>query len=163
MTSGVYNRTENNKKNLSKALKGRRLSESHKNKLKEVMSNALKGHIVSDKTKDKISQSHKGKTIPLEVRKKMSMSKTGDIQFTGFRMTENHRARGSTQYKEWRTKVFNRDEFTCQDCGKVGGYLEAHHIKDFATYKELRYDINNGITYCSKCHSKHDKYRKMSN
>jgi hypothetical protein len=32
------------------------------------------------------------------------------------------------------------------DCGEV------HHIKSFALYPELRFDINNGITTCRECH-----------
>lgn len=27
-----------------------------------------------------------------------------------------------------------------------------HHLKDFATYKELRFDVNNGIPLCESCH-----------
>jgi len=29
----------------------------------------------------------------------------------------------------WREKVFKRDNYTCQVCGKKGGYLIADHIK----------------------------------
>lgn len=56
------------------------------------------------------------------------------------------------EYHEWREAVYLRDNFTCQLCGQVGGQLEAHHIRPFATYPSLRYEISNGITLCKECH-----------
>jgi hypothetical protein len=82
------------------------------------------------------------------------------------------RIRGTSKYFDWRLKVFERDNFTCQRCGKRGSYLHAHHKKPFGqildelkekyplldlyyvamtTNNEL-WDINNGITLCEKCH-----------
>ena len=57
------------------------------------------------------------------------------------------------EYAEWRKKVYKRDNCTCQNCGdnKVGK-LNAHHIKNFASNKDLRTDVSNGITFCEKCH-----------
>lgn len=60
--------------------------------------------------------------------------------------------RHSVQAVQWRKEVFTRDNFTCQICGKVGGNLNAHHIKKWADYPELRYEVNNGITLCERCH-----------
>ncbi len=64
----------------------------------------------------------------------------------------------SHQYKTWRTKVFERDGFTCQKCGACG-YITAHHIKSFAHYPLLRFELSNGITLCPDCHSLTDNYR----
>lgn len=64
------------------------------------------------------------------------------------------RRRRLVRYKDWRKQVFERDDYTCQVCGKKGGHLNAHHIKKFSRYKEDRLSINNGVTTCIKCHYK---------
>lgn len=60
--------------------------------------------------------------------------------------------RASITYKQWRRAVMQRDKFTCQECGQVGGNLSAHHIKKFSTNPELRLFVPNGITLCRSCH-----------
>jgi len=60
--------------------------------------------------------------------------------------------RNSIEYRLWREAVYARDNWTCQKCKKKGGELNAHHIKSFAEYSELRTSIENGITLCKKCH-----------
>lgn len=67
---------------------------------------------------------------------------------------ENKAIRNSDKMKWWRVNVFERDDYTCQECGQVGGELNAHHIKEFAKHPELRFDVNNGITICKNCHKK---------
>jgi hypothetical protein len=66
--------------------------------------------------------------------------------------SENRSIRNSAGYKNWRSLVFFRDEFTCKNCLNIGGELEAHHIKKFSTHDELRLDVSNGVTLCKKCH-----------
>lgn len=57
------------------------------------------------------------------------------------------------EYSEWRKRVFERDGYICQNCGKRGGTLNAHHILPYSRYPELRYDLDNGITLCKACHT----------
>lgn len=71
------------------------------------------------------------------------------------------RNRNSPQYREWRTAVFERDTYTCQKCRSKGGRLEAHHIIAWVDDKNLRFDVNNGITLCKCCHNQIHKRRKV--
>lgn len=56
-------------------------------------------------------------------------------------------------YQEWRNSVFERDDYTCQNCGKRGGRLNADHLKPFALYPKLRFKVSNGRTLCMECHN----------
>ena len=73
---------------------------------------------------------------------------------THSRLTEVTRNRNSPDYREWRKAVFERDDYTCQYCGERGGRLNAHHIKSWRNYEDLRYEVENGITLCEECHKK---------
>jgi len=56
------------------------------------------------------------------------------------------------EYREWRENVYKRDNFTCQDCNKQGGYLNPHHLFSYTHFPTLRYEVANGITLCVPCH-----------
>ena len=122
--------------------------------------------------KKKMSLSRKGKSQTSEWRQhrmgwhhtekaKEKIGKATRLRYDKIGRKKYKRYRHFTetiQYKKWRKAVFERDSYTCQVCQKVGGYLEAHHIKSWAKYPKLRYKINNGITLCKKCHKKTNNY-----
>lgn len=59
------------------------------------------------------------------------------------------------RYKSWRKRVYARDKFRCQMPGcSSGRSLNAHHIKRWADYPQLRYFAGNGITLCRACHER---------
>jgi 5-methylcytosine-specific restriction endonuclease McrA len=68
------------------------------------------------------------------------------------------------EYVNWAKNIKIRDLFTCQKCKVIGGTLHSHHIESFAKNKKLRYDLDNGITLCKKCHNDfHNHYGKITN
>lgn len=60
--------------------------------------------------------------------------------------------RKSFDYKNWREQIFERDNYECQICFERGGELHPNHIKRFADYPSIRFDLCNGITLCKECH-----------
>lgn len=84
---------------------------------------------------------------------------TGGPNWKGGRTEKNKVLRSSSQFREWREKVFKRDNYTCQFCGArsvKGNRVELHpdHIEPFALFPELRFEISNGRTLCAPCHRK---------
>ena len=66
---------------------------------------------------------------------------------------KNNRTRNGNKLKQWREGVFRRDGYKCVECDSKDE-IQAHHIKEFSKYKELRYCLDNGKTLCIKCHSR---------
>lgn len=76
--------------------------------------------------------------------------------FDGFVYENDERGRfmSSSEYAQWRTAIFERDDYTCQECDKRGGNLNVHHILPYRDYPDPQFSLNpkNGITLCVKCH-----------
>jgi len=111
-------------------------------------------------SKKKISKAHKGQEMTKKWAENISegivkaYDKKGRKQYTRYYHFCN-----SPQYRKWRLAVYTRDNFTCVNCRKVGGYLVAHHIKGWAEYPKLRYLVDNGITLCLDCHKLTDNFQ----
>ncbi len=127
---------------------------------------AKKGHAVSEETRHKIGESKKGNKYMLghkhtaETRRKMSEIAKARGESHNFRVDgegdkrrkERKASMQQLEYRLWREAVFARDGWTCQECGKVGGELNADHVKPWRDHPELRYDVINGRTLCEGCH-----------
>lgn len=162
--------SKESREKMSEARRGRRLSEEqikNMHKFPKGQTPWNKGLTAEiDERLKKISEERKGEKNPMfgnkyteEERKKRSETQKGENHYNwkGGISPINHRIRNSMQYKDWRTVVFERDNYTCQKCGSKNGngkaiYLNAHHILSFAGCPEKRFDIENGITLCSDCH-----------
>ena len=146
--SGIYKRkplTDEHRKNIGLGRTGipsGMLGKKHKAKTRKLMSLRHKGKqyslgvIRSKETRDKISIGLK-KRYDEKGRKNYKRY----IHLTA-----------TKEYKEWRTSVFERDNYTCKCCNERGVYIEADHIKSWAYYPELRFEVSNGQTLCRPCH-----------
>lgn len=152
-------RSDETKKKLSEANKGKHLSEETKKKISDFHkgNKYCLGHKISEETRKKLSEGRRGKST-----KAWAVKGEKHHNWKGGITLANLKIRNSDEYKQWRIKVFERDNYKCLACGRVGGSLTAHHIKKFSDYTKLRFDINNGATLCDYCHSLTDNYKSKS-
>ncbi len=168
-----YQKHPERKEELSKEHLGIPLSEIHKLHIKENIprgenhSKPWLGKHLSEEHKLNIKKNHphlSGKNHP-------SYGKGGNKHWNwkGGITSLHEIIRHCEQNKNWIKSVFKRDNFTCQECNKLGkGNIVAHHIKQFsniikefnittleqAIQCEQLWDLNNGKTLCKKCHDK---------
>jgi len=101
-------------------------------------------------------KSQKGSKMTLEQRKILSIAHKGlnagekHHNWKGGISPLNKRERNRFR-NELQTSIFERDRYTCIECGKTG-ILQVHHIKAWAEYPELRFDESNCKTLCKSCH-----------
>ena len=108
-----------------------------------------KGHIPWNKGKKCLTDAwNKGKKLTAEHIEKIASKIRG-----------RGKGRWTYNYHIWRKKVFERDENQCVKCGNFGR-LHAHHIVPWKENIELRFDVNNGKTYCRSCHMSIEPRRK---
>lgn len=123
-----------------------------------------KGHsnmFHSEESKQKIRIASTGRVYSKESSLKKGYKKEKNPNWKGGVTPINELIRKSPLYKEWRKNVFKRDNYTCQWCREkesVSGKLNADHIKPFAYFPKLRFDLDNGRTLCVDCHKKTDTY-----
>ena len=170
--------SEEIRQKMSESRKGKHHSEITKFKIGEAQKgtkNHNYGKHLSEEQKKKISKTLKG--MSPERRKQMSEVERGEKNhaWKGGITSFAKLIRRSFQCRQWVSDIFTRDDFTCQECGQIGGKLNVHHYKSFssilkkykiATLEEALecaelFNINNGITLCKECHRKLHKSNKI--
>jgi hypothetical protein len=133
-------------------------TEETKNKITEIFKKKWKDGCFDNRPKHSLGTKNKiANTL-----KELGLNKGEKSQWwKGGRTKSNIDIRRSFDMRLWRRNVFHRDNFTCQKCGVRGVYIEAHHVKSFANFPELRFELSNGITVCLKCHKKIDRHRRL--
>lgn len=143
--------------------KGYKQTEEHKAKLKVARKgrkpNLGKTWKLSEKTKNKMREKKIGKR---------------HWNWQGGISKISARIRNCFKYRQWRSDIFTRDDFTCIICEERGCYLEADHypklfseiVKEYkidcldkALECEELWNMNNGRTLCKDCHRKHGRKR----
>lgn len=68
---------------------------------------------------------------------------------------ESNNGRNTAEHFAWKAFVLFKDRRTCQLCRtKVRRKLTVHHIRNWRTFPDLRFEVDNGITLCHHCHGK---------
>ena len=122
---------------IAQSLRGRKLPKE----LCERLSQIRLGHPTSDETKQKIRETKIGEKNPNfgkhpsnDTREKLREARRGEKHpnwkggITPIRKT----IRRLLECNTWRLAVFERDLYTCRECGQHGVYLHAHHIIPFS-------------------------------
>jgi len=140
-------------------------------KWRENLSKATKGLKKTAEHKKKIGMAHKGRKAPWVSERNIKYSGSKSYNWKGGISLIGARIRQTEEYQKWRKEVFKRDNYTCQKC-EATGYIQAHHIVRFAkllkkynihTIKEAKnckdlWNIDNGMTFCLRCHKKTKNY-----
>lgn len=112
------------------------------------VSRAHKGKRLSEKHKEKLSKAHKGKKLSKEIRRKLSEAHAGK---------RSHFWRGGISFepysRDWKRslkrEIRERDKYSCRLCGKKPATF-IHHID----YNKKNCNSDNLTTLCNGCHSK---------
>lgn len=144
---------------------------------------ALSGIKPSQETKNLWSIQRKGKSPPnkgkkgkstlhtLESKTKISNSKTGlnltpeqYLDYVSKQIDEGRREKlgKNLESKKWSLLVKQKYNFKCAICESTNK-LHSHHIKSWRKFPEYRFDIENGICLCQKCHILEHKREKNEN
>ena len=169
-TEGKHLTTEHKKK-ISEAQKrnpywkGKHHSEETRKKLSEAHKgnrSGMEGKHHSEETKRKLSKINRenpvrywlGKHISKETKRKISESSKGakGHNWKGGVSEAYQKHRAERDWKKSSAKIFKRDGYQCQLCGKKSRRLHAHHIIPWRV--EYNDKMSNLITLCDKCHPK---------
>lgn len=140
--------------------KGKKLSLKHRKNLSisHIGQSFLKGR----KFPERCGENH-----PMWGKKNISITGVLNRSWKGGITSLTKKIRASARSIIWRDKIFQRDDWTCQNCKEKGGKLNADHIKEFSiifqenkikslddAYKcDELWDLNNGKTLCKECHT----------
>lgn len=180
--------SEEAKAKIGAASRGRIFTAKHRRKISEAKRGIAthKGFHWSEETKANMRASQIGRPMPPEQYRKflLGMQRRRPARpWLGKRMNmiagANHynwkggitsvvmQIRHCLRYRQWRTAIFQRDDFTCVLCGSRGGDRHADHwpvtFADIIRHNNIAsldaalecpelWNVDNGRTLCKPCH-----------
>lgn len=139
------------------------IGKKHSLETRKKMSEIRQGIVFSNEHRNNLRLSHLGKSPWNKNKKCPQHGGENHSNWKGGVTSEHMKIRNSIETRLWREAIFSRDNWTCVKCNSKGGRLNAHHIKPFSKYPELRFAINNGMTLCRMCHIElHRKEREWN-
>jgi 5-methylcytosine-specific restriction endonuclease McrA len=92
---------------------------------------------------------HKAQRLGLRTDKIISHAKARDVH------KRNKLLNGFKDINTWKKAVWDRDNYTCKDCGLYEPtIIVAHHIIPKMDSSKQIHDVENGVTLCPNCHAK---------
>lgn len=122
---------------------------------REKLRKANLGRKHTEETKRKIGKAQIGHKLSEEAKRKIGLVNRGvnNARWIKDRSIVLRNKRNDPIYQQWVKKIKKRDKNTCIVKHKsCSGYNIVHHIKGWAQYPKLRYEVNNGITLCQAHH-----------
>lgn len=126
----------------------------------------INNEIIKKLTNGNTTANHKIVTLTYELKKayetieqlNKNQNKEGNKQKETNKNKKTTSKIGRTkEYKEFRLRILERDNYKCQECGS-SYRLQIHHLKPKSKYPELIMEPSNCITLCITCHSKTDNF-----
>ena len=162
MPTGAYKRTKEHREKIGEAHKGKpsgMLGKKAWNRGTRGVCKANSGSFKRGRIPWNKGKKYKGCSHSREWTEKVRQSLIKRADRIGRKKYVRPKHNTHWKYREWRTRVFKRDDFTCWICEEKSGKIEAHHLKKWSKYPNLRYKISNGLTLCEFCHKTYTKFQ----
>jgi hypothetical protein len=153
----IYNHLK--KFNILTRTRGENLSKKgNDNYMKHCKKNPFEGKNHSEKTKEILRIKSSRSRPDLRGKKNGMYGKKGKLNpnYKDGSSRERQLIYASSRWKKIVRRTFKRDNYLCQRCSGRSEYknpLHSHHLRSWANNLKSRFDINNLVTLCKKCHN----------
>ena len=130
-------------------------------KRRKETANLAKNTILTEESRNKIKEKMKTE----EYRKKQSLSKIGEKNpsYNPNLDRINNNSRSIAGNTIWRRNILEKYNYKCDKCNSKDN-IQTHHLYNWSSHPEKRFDIDNGVCLCKKCHDEfHKKYGQKNN